>query len=184
MNFPSARSVRCGLAAVALLLVSAPTAWSDVVTLYDPSLGSLPANQGWISLVLPPATQAINGGLLQLNTTPERETTAGYFSESLWNGSAEHPRMPMLDRLQGYTIGFQLQVLSEDHDDTRDDNGDGKDDRAGFSVIAISQDLLGLELGFFEDRIWAYAAAGEGTNSLFTQAEGVAYDTTTALTAF
>jgi hypothetical protein len=127
--------------------------------------------------------QSVSGGLLNLNTTGNRSIASGYFSEDPFDGAPQHPQMPVLDRLSGYTISFQLQMISEGHN-TRDDNGDNKDDRAGFSVIAISQDLLGLELGFFEDRIWAYAAAGEGANSLFTQAEGVAFDTTSALTDF
>ncbi len=182
MRFPSAQLVRCCIAVAVILSISAPAARADVATLYDPQLGT-PGTQGWIPVVPSPAVEMLSGNLLRLDTTANRGTAAGYFSANPFNGSSPHPQMPVLDRLLGYTISFDLQVVSEGHA-TRDDNGDTKDDRAGFSVIAISQDLLGLELGFFEDRIWAYAAAGEGANSLFTQAEGVAFDTTLELTHF
>ena len=165
------------LMAVCLALIPTSRLTADLVELYDVTAGTLPGNQGWLAVVPAPATEQHNGSWLNLDTTAERSSQAGYFSESPFNGASQHPDMPVLDRLTGFHIDFQLQVLSEGHNQ-RDDNGDGLDDRAGFSLIAISEDLLGLEVGFFEDRVWVYAAAGEGTNSLFTQAEGVAWDTT------
>jgi hypothetical protein len=62
-----------------------------------------------------------------------------------------------------------------------DDNGDGLDDRSGFSVIVISQDLEGIELAFWEDRIWAQEDDSATASDLFTQAEGIAFDTTAQL---
>lgn len=162
-----------------LTLSLVPAVYADTV-LYDPNLGTLPDQQGWLSVVDTSSTQSLTGGLVNLNTTADRDDQSGYFSEDPFNGTVTHPNMPVLDRAAGYTVSFQVQVLSEGHNN-RDDNNDGMLDRAGFSVIAISQDLAGLELGFFENRVWAYAAAGEGTDSLFTQAEGVAFDTTTSL---
>lgn len=174
----------CGIALVFfLVLSSAATARADLTTLYDPGLGTLPGDQGWFSVVVPPASESLNDGLLNLDTTADRSNQAGYFSEFPLDGSLQHPMMPTLDRQQGYRFSFGLQVVEENHD-ARDDNGDGLDDRAGFSVIAISEDLLGLELGFFENRIWAYAAAGEGTDSRFTQAEGVDFDTTAGMVSY
>lgn len=170
-------SFACLLGSLCLSLV--PAANADTV-LYDPNLGTLPNQQGWLSVVDNSTTQSMTGGFVNLNTTADRNDQSGYFSEDPFNGTVTHPNMPVLDRAAGYTVSFQVQVLSEEHNN-RDDNNDGKLDRAGFSVIAISQDLAGLELGFFENRVWAYATAGEGTNSLFTQAEGVAFDTTASL---
>ena len=157
-------SVTCGLQA-------------DLVGLYDVTAGTLPGDQGWLAVVPTPSNEQHNGTWLNLDTTADRSSQAGYFSESPFNGGSQHPDMPVLDPTAGFHIDFQLQVLAEGHNN-RDDNGDGLDDRAGFSLIAISDDLMGLELGFFEDRVWAYAGAGEGTNSLFTQAEGTPWDTT------
>jgi len=153
------------------------------INLYDPSQGSLPSNQSWVSFVLPPAVETHTGSLLSLNTSANRGSQAGYSTEDTLLGSNQHPQMPTLDRLSGFTVSFELQVLSEGHDN-RDDNGDSLYDRAGFSVLSVSQDLLGLELAFFEDRIWAYAAANEGPQSLFTQAEGVDFDTTADLVQY
>ncbi len=45
----------------------------------------------------------------------------------------------VMDRTTGYTLSFDLQVGSESH---------VSNDRAGFSVIALSSDLQGIELGF------------------------------------
>lgn len=165
-----------------IFLLGLATSAAADVTLYDSSLGTTPGNQGWIA-VIGGAGESMSGGFLQLDTTANESDQAGYFSESPWDGLAEHPLMPMLDLNQGFTIRFDLQILAETHQN-RDDNGDGKFDRAGFSLIAISENLDGLELAFFEDRIWAYADATEGTNSLFTQAEGVAFDTTAAITTY
>ena len=170
------------LFALLVLAVFSSNSAADEV-LYDSSLGTTPGGQGWIEIVLGSSNQTLSSGLLELNTLADRGNSSGYFSESPVNGAGEHPNMPLLDIEAGFTIRFDLQVVSESHN-VRDDNGDGLDDRAGFSVIAISQNLQGLELAFFENRIWAYADASEGTDSLFTQAEGVDFDATAALTTY
>lgn len=77
---------------------------------------------------------------------------AGYFSEDPLLGLFVNSNVPTLDRHVGYTVQFDIQVQEENHasGDSGDDNGDGLLDRAGFSVIAVSEDLRGLELS-----IWA-----------------------------
>jgi hypothetical protein len=168
-----------------LLVFVVPLSASADVVLYDAAAGSLPGAQGWNPVMGASSTQTYLPGLqlTELDTTTDRTDQSGYFSEEPFVGAFEHPNMVTLDRASGFTIRFDLQVLAENHN-TRDDNVDGLDDRAGFSVITISQDLLGLELAFFEDRVWAYAAAGEGTNSLFTQAESVLFDTTAGVVQY
>lgn len=163
------------LPAIVLLIMLNSITSADVV-LYNAALGTTPGEQGWIS-VIGGANEAVSGGLLNLNTSADQDEQAGYFSESPFNGALEHPNMPVLDLTPGFTVRFDLEIVSETHA-ARDDNGDGKDDRAGFSLITISEDLRGLELAFFENRVWAYADASEGASSLFTQAEGVDFDTT------
>ena len=154
------------------------------VTLYDAALGTLPAEQQWLTVLDASTVESHDGMLASLDTTAVRGDQSGYFSEDPFTGTfVSHPDMPVLDRAAGYTVDFEVQIIAEAHN-VRDDNGDGLDDRAGFSVIAISQDLAGLELGFFEDRVWAYAAAGEGASSLFTQAEGADFDTTASVVRY
>ncbi|MEA5618814.1 ExeM/NucH family extracellular endonuclease [Cronbergia sp. UHCC 0137] len=81
-----------------------------------------------------------------------------------------------LDATNGYTLSFTAQILSEVHNPD-DRNGDTKDDRAGFSVIAIGNDpTKSIELGFFQNQIFAQEG-GTGAN-LFTQAESINFDTT------
>ena len=168
--------------ALILLACTLPLA-SQAVLLYDASLGTFPGTQGWIGVIDTSTIQTHNGSATRLDSTTDRADQSGFFSEDPAFGLFQHPALPVMDRSAGYTIRFNLQVLSEGHD-IRDDNGDLLNDRAGFSMIAISEDLLGLELAFFEDRVWAYAAAGEGPNSLFTQAEGAAFDTTAGMVQF
>ncbi|PAX53043.1 FG-GAP repeat domain-containing protein [Brunnivagina elsteri] len=93
---------------------------------------------------------------------------------------------PTLDPTTGYIISFTAQLESETAHIGADKNLDGKDDRAGFSVIVIGSDKKGIELGFWSNRIWAQndgAAEPDPTksntlsNTLFTQGEGVDFNT-------
>ncbi len=184
MSFPATRRVYSALVASGLVLLLTMTARADVTVLYDPADGTLPGDQSWVYLAKGSAQQEVVNGLLSLNTTGTNSTAAGYFSQYPFvNSGSRLPLMPTLDRQLGYTVSFDLQVVSESHA-TVDLNGDDKLDRAGFSVIAISEDLLGLELGFFEDRIWAYERTGSGSSTQFLQGEGVAFDTTADLIRF
>ncbi len=104
---------------------------------------------------------------------------------------------PTLDRNAGYVLSFSTQVNRETRSTSANKNNDGKDDRAGFSVIVIGNDLRGIELGFWENRIWAQEDGTSQTNpalepdsapasnfrTLFTQAEFVEVNTT-ALTSY
>ncbi|BAZ40806.1 putative Ig [Calothrix sp. NIES-4101] len=95
---------------------------------------------------------------------------------------------PTLDPTTGYIISFTAQLESETSRIGADKNLDGKDDRAGFSVIVIGNDKKGIELGFWSDQIWAQndgAAEPDPTksntlsNTLFTQGEKVDFNTKT-----
>lgn len=166
----------CSIAFAALLCVAPPLASAQV--LYDPGLNSLPAAQGWLYLTSPfvgaLSTQSLAAGppaWLVLDTTPDAGFTekAGYFG-------VPHPLAMLLDRSAGFTLTLDLRLAAEAHA-PRDDNGDGLFDRAGFSVIVITHDLLGIELGWWPDRVWAYDDDLDGPLELFTQAEGVGLDT-------
>ena len=160
------------IAIVLLASVLIYNAYADTTTLYEGSLNTTPDNQGWLYITdpLPPplgpgssATQEASGNVTNLNTNAKIGDSAGYFSNV-------HPLVPEFDRFTGFTISFEVQIESEFHNNN---------DRAGFSVIVITHDLKGIELGFWTDEIWAQADI-----LLFTHAEGAAFETTSGLTHY
>ena len=166
------------LAVLAVLLVSAMRINAAEVVLYDGSLGTLPNAQSWLALGTGTFQVPTHTGQgTNIDTSADANAQFGYFSEDPLFGTAQHPLLPTLSRQDGFEVSFSLQIISEDHA-LRDDNGDGKYDRAGFSAIVISDDLFGLELGFFDDKVWAYEDGQTNPADLFTQAEGALIDTT------
>lgn len=143
--------------------------------LYDGALGTLPEAQGFVFLDLPPgsATRSWADGATLLHTLAFTGTYAGY--------TAQSSLVPVLDRQAGYSVTFITQLLAESHTGS-DRNGDGVDDRAGFSLTVLSTDTLGIELGFWADRVWAQEG-GSGAN-LFTQVERAQFDTTSRLITY
>lgn len=133
--------------------------------LYDSGLGSLPSSQGWAYLTNPffgaSATRSFSGGAAVLDTRPATSDSAGYFAQ---NGT--HPKLPVLDRATGFTLDFSLQVQAENHNVSN---------RAGLSVLVVTQDLRALELAFWQNEVWAYADGATG--GLFAHGEGAAFDT-------
>lgn len=135
--------------------------------LYNDGVASLPGTQGWLifgdNSFGSGATQTLVAGGTQLVTTGG--TSAGYANRLPFIGTLVNAGFPVLDRNVGFVLQMELQVNSESH---------GSNDRAGFSVILLSEDKFGIELGFWADEIWAQSGAG------FTHAEGVSFDTTAA----
>ncbi len=155
-----------GRAALMLLVVLSAFVAAEAGVLYDGGLGTLPGEQGWIYLTDPligaSATQTVSEGVTILDTTPETSDSAGYFSSF-------HPGVPVLDRNTGYTVRFDVQILEESHVNSK---------RAGFSVIVLSDDNLGIEIGFWTDEVWAQSGPS------FTKAESALFDTTAGLTSY
>jgi hypothetical protein len=159
-----------------LLLTTLDTAVAavptDTLVLYDGALGGTPDTQNFEYAAVNPnfpfppaqATQTYSPALSLtiLDTTPEIGDLAGY--------AVTPTLVPTLSRQAGFRLDFSLRIHSENHNNN---------DRAGFSITMLSEDLLGIELAFWENEIWAQ----EGGNppDLFTHAEGVAYDTTAAI---
>lgn len=148
------------------------------VTLYDASLGTVPAAQSWISFAETGSTIVYENSATRITTTNNFGLRSGVSSELTAGGLFQHPLMPILDRHNEFDVRFSLQILSETHNVNRDDNNDGLLDRAGFSVIILSQDLRGIEIGFFVDKIWAYEDDKTNAGDKFTQAESVLFDAT------
>ncbi|MBL7133367.1 MAG: PEP-CTERM sorting domain-containing protein [Phycisphaerae bacterium] len=155
---------RLTLAAAFLSAVALP---APAAVLYDGSntLQPLPADQGWAygtnPLIGPSVIQTSVPGGVRLDSTPVMGEMAGYFSLEPIFHSFSHPGMQPLDRAAGYIVTFDVKINSEGH---------ASSDRAGFSIIAISSDLMGIELGFWEDRIFAQEAG-------FTHAEEAVFST-------
>jgi len=163
--------------ATGIASVSSAAPSTTPVVLYDGALGNMPDNQGWAYLASGgSATRTPSGGATTLDTSSSKGISAGYFADQGGFFGSTAP-VPALDRTIGYTVSFTVQVELEDHAGS-DKNNDGKEDRAGFSLIVLSSDTRGIELGFWKDRIWAQEG---GTGStLFTQAESAPFDTQSA----
>ncbi len=165
-----------GVTVVIMLFGRGKTAVADTKTithiLYDSSLNTgTPDTQDMIYLTQPSppfppsqASQTFNGTVTILDTTATNEDYAGYFAPEDFAD---------LDRNLGYQITFTVKINSESHDN---------DNRAGFSIIALSNDVKGIELGFWQNEVWAQH--DDATGSLFTHGEGTAYDTTSGLIAY
>lgn len=158
-----------------------PPQVAEPVLLYDAALGTTPDAQGFFYLTSPfsgaQATQQYSDGATVLDTTPVRAELAGYFGRS--------EVVPTLERAAGFRLSFEVQLISEAHDGS-DRDGDGREDRAGFSVLVLSDDGLGIELAFWEGEIWAQEGGDSEppAGTLFTHAEGAAFDTTAAPTRY
>jgi hypothetical protein len=151
-------------------IASADKACISTATLYDGSLGGTPDTQGMSYLTLAvSATQIFSGGVTLLDTLPRRGDFAGY--------TANAARVPSLDRTSGYTLTLGVQMVSEAH---------ANNNRAGFSLIALSSDTRGIELGFWKDQVWAQedGSAEPPAGTLFTHAESGPIDTTTGVISY
>jgi hypothetical protein len=160
------------------------------IVLYNGASDTLPTTtsftpdaKGWIYSSNSGAVVTNTGGVTNLNTTADAGVQAGFANTT-----------QTLNNTTGYTVSFNAQVLAESRTSTANKNNDGKDDRAGFSILVVSNDnTKAIELGFWEDRIWAQDDGTTQINpalepddspqsnfrTLFTQAESVVLDTKT-----
>ncbi|NDJ16205.1 hypothetical protein [Myxacorys almedinensis] len=171
------------LTSTLLLLGAAKT---QALTLYNGSLGTPPGSQGWTFVpgFSPPfATQTSDSTGTTLNTTANDSIQAGYSRSD-----------QSFDRSAGYTLRFDLQLLSENHANPNAQNNPGTDsisDRAGLSIIALSSDQQGIELGFWDNEIWAQEDGAikadptlAPTGTRFTHAEGASFNTQAAIAQY
>ncbi len=154
----------CWIWASVWAMTSVLSARADV-TLFDGSLNTTPNQQGWLYLTQPTngssAVQTASGGVTRLNTTGAQADHAGYFSSF-------HPLMPTLNAATGYTIWLDARIGLESH---------ASNDRAGFSMIVLGSDHRGVELGFWQDQVWAQL----DSPVLFTHGESALINTTSAI---
>lgn len=134
---------------LAATLAIAASAHAQTV-LYDAS-GGLKVSQygGWT--VFPTALESFSAGATLYDTSAANSVQGGF-------SRLDQP----LNRNTGFELGFTMQVNSETHVSSN---------RSGVSVIALTSDLLGIELGFWEDEIWAQSGP------TFTKAESGIFNT-------
>ncbi|MBW4646456.1 MAG: VCBS repeat-containing protein [Goleter apudmare HA4340-LM2] len=178
----------------------------NTLVLYDGSTGKkleeagAAANAPWftyqpLTFFGPEPTTSATNNATNLVTNNNDSTYAGYFNYGI-NGTSLtatplNPLFPTLDRNTGFVISFGLQVNAQTLTASANKNNDGKTDRAGFSFIVLGEDKKGIELGFLTDRIFAQDdgttqknpslepdTSGNPNKTLFTQAEGVDFNTT------
>lgn len=149
-----------------VLFCPAPLPAEDLV-LYNSTLGSLPAEQPWLSYFSQGTAneQPMAEGVRL--TTAENDQ-AGYSDYTAIPQVLKNTDFPVLDRSKGISLLFELQVHSETH---------LAYDRGGFSLILLADDNKGVEIGFWEGEIWAQT----DTPELFTHGEGIDFDTTDSL---
>jgi hypothetical protein len=144
--------------------LAANPAQATTYQLFNQAAKQLPVAQRWLAQVPTGANQTLlPSGAVVLNTSNNNSLQSGYARlQPLWS-------LPMnLDRGRGYTFSIDLMLLAESHQSP---------DRAGFSTILIGNDLQGIELAFWTDRVWAQ---NDGLK-LFSQAEGSSINTTKAI---
>lgn len=171
------RCLRSGLLAAALLApVAAPAA---TTVLYDGASGLFPNSPSqppatfWslcsIAGSIPqcnPAflpsgiTQTMSGGAVILDTSSDPSIYAGYLRLSPVALNSTPP---------GIRLSFRVRLDDELHVNAN---------RAGFSVIALDTQHRGVELGFWEDRIWAQSIDAGPPATYFVHGEEIAFDTT------
>jgi hypothetical protein len=144
---------RSWLNVAAFLIASLATSPAQIF--YDGSLGS-PSDQGWGYLATG-GTQTTNSDGVMLDTSAVINYRGGY-TRTLTG---------LFNRTNGFSLLFTSQVISESHVSA---------DRAGFSVILLTDDKRGIELAFWTNNIFA-----QSDSPLFTHAEETNYVTTASV---
>ncbi len=136
-----------------LLLGVAATASATPVVLYDASLGQTPGNSGWVRYA-PGASESMGAGYVDFSTLALNALQGGYTRGVAWGPS--------------FRLRFDLRMVDESH---------ASADRSGFSVIALDNEAHGIELGFWEDQVWAQ-------NLGFAHGDSAAFNTTSAISRY
>ena len=139
-------------------------------SLYTPALGTAPDGQTWLSFTnLVGAIQTVDASGTTLDTTANQSIYAGY--SNFGAGGVVNPSFPTLDNTLGYEIAFDMQLLAESRTNQR---------RAGFSIVAVSQDTSkAIEIGFQSTSATTGNIFAQG-GPTFMAAENVAFNTNEA----
>jgi len=138
------------------------------LVLYDAQTGTVPSAQ-LMSFTDFPFGEALPTFLEDVTVIDSTRT--GNDTYAGWISSAESVSgFPILNR----SVGFQLKVTLQVEDESHINN-----DRAGFSIIILSEDVKGIEIAFWENEIWVQGDSNTG--GLFRHGEGIAFATTAGL---
>ena len=150
------RRAASALACLACLTLAGPVA---AVTIYDPALG-LPGPQGWSALSNGlPGTEVISAGHYLLDSTGDGVSSYG----------RGRVNATPLDTNAGFTLTFDLRVLSESHSSAN---------RAGFSILMVGSDPThALELAFWTNEVFTYDYVAADADK-FVHGAGALLDTT------
>jgi hypothetical protein len=156
---------RCACLTLLFLPISVQ---AQTTVLYNESLGSLPTPQGWIgfSNISGASETYINNVGARVDSTGNNAIYAGYLNVNPISGVLLNGAFPSLDRTAGFSLRFDLSITTENH---------ANNNRAGFSVILLGSDNIGVELGFWSNEIWAQ-------NVGFIHGEGVSFTTSSTNT--
>jgi hypothetical protein len=141
---------------------------AEIITLYDSAAASLPTQQGWLGFATFGGTgsQTLAGGGVRLQSDLAAGT--GYSNHRFFSTPTSpalvNASFPLLDSSRGFQLSFALRIAAEEHT---------SQDRAGFSVILLDDGGRGIEIGFWEDRVFA-----QNDNPLFTLGESQLLTTT------
>jgi len=154
-------------AGLAFVLVTLPSSSRAEIKLYDGTVAGAPEAQAWLTYGASPLSifYTTGSGKTNLDTTGDTNIKAGWHNYNISLSAFKNSAFPVLDRTTGFVIGLDVRVISESH---------SSNDRAGFSLIALASDNQGIEIGFWQDRVWAQAVG-------FTHAEEASFDTTAAI---
>lgn len=151
---------RIAFVLILLVTIESPS-HAELVTLYSGS--GLPSAEPWLVYgfdSIAGASQTSVAGGVRLVT--DGTTGAGYSNYNVIPTTAlKNPAFPSLNRANGFELSFSLALTGESHT---------SNNRAGFSVILLGSDAKGIELGFWQNEIWAQ-------DSGFIHGEGVAFNT-------
>ncbi len=164
-----------------IMLLMGNRSMAGVITLYNGASGVTPnqynAPSQWLNFGSPNGgTQSFSGGLTNLNTSFSNNIYAGYSNYNV--GAIASPSVitpttlvntsfPSLDRNAGYNLSFTVRINSQVNDGTNGAN------RAGFSVIALSSDQQGIEIGFRNTDIFSQVNSSFNSISPAEQITGV-----------
>ena len=135
------------------------------LSLYDATLGSTPAAQGWTTLSVGAAPfQAVTVGVPPAYALVTTGAGVSYFGNALLGGVT-------LNTTIGFDLSFRLKVIGETHDSVN---------RSGYSIVVVGADpTKAVELSFWTGNVWVsdYNAADPDR---FVHGADAAFNTTGA----
>ncbi len=143
---------------------------------YSANLGTAPSSQTWLgytAVTIPPAgaptpaigTEATSANGALVTTTANQKIYAGYSNYNT-SGTLINAASPTFNATTGYSVSFDLQVLADSNTNVN---------RAGFSILLVSQDTKAIELAF--QRLSPTTGNIFAQNSSFVASESIAFNT-------